>query len=81
MFYVYAYHTIPQQKEEQENKTYGMVWCMVWNDMAWCGMVWYGMVWCGLVWHGVVCHPTEIAVCLDRPPTRAPEILFGAIDR
>ena len=56
---------------------------MVWYGVVWCGMVWYDVVWCGLVWFSVVwcgAHLTEIALCLNRPPTRAPEILYGAID-
>ena len=38
-------------------------------------MVWWGIsvVWCGA-------HLTEIALCLNRPPTRALENSYGAID-
>ena len=53
----------------------GVVWYMVvwWYGMVvWCGLVWFSVVW----WFGVV---WKIAVCLNRPPTRAPEIPYGAI--
>ena len=52
---------------------------MVWYGVVWCGELWYGAVWCGLVWFvwfGVV---WKIAVCQNRPPTRAPELPYGAI--
>ena len=73
---------------------YGVVWCgMAWygvvflvcGGMGWYGIfgMWrYGMVWCGLVWFSVVWWfgvVWKIASCQNRPPTRAPEIPYGAI--
>ena len=55
---------------------------MVWYGVVWCGMGWYGVVWCVLVWFSVVWWfgvVWKIAVCQNRPPTRAPEIPYGAI--
>ena len=54
-----------------------MVLCgMVWYGVVWFGMVWYGVVWCGIVWFDAI---WKIALCPNRPSTRAPDISYGAI--
>ena len=45
---------------------------MVWYGVVWGGMVWFCVVWWFDMWYGN-------AVCQNRPPTRAPEIPYGAI--
>ena len=55
-----------------------MVWRgMVWYGVVWRGMVWYGVVWCGLGWFVWFVVVWKIAVCQNRPPTRAPELPYG----
>ena len=56
---------------------YGVVCLgMGWHGVVWGFMVWLGVVGCGVVW---CAHLTEIALCSNRAPTRAPAEISGAI--